>query len=257
MRAAIAQHRPALVVNAAAYTKVDLAESEAQAAFRVNADGAGIIGAACAGIPLVHISTDYVFDGAKSSPYLEDDPVAPLNVYGQSKAAGERAVRETSPHHVIIRSSWIYGEFGHNFLKTMLRLAATRDELRVVADQHGSPTSTRDLSAALLTIAPRLIAGEDVWGTYHFTATGDHDVSRFREPHRRRAGSAHRPRRRASPRSPPPNSRARRAVPPIRSSTAGGSSASSDSAGARGPRRPTRSRRALVTSQIGSAQHVA
>jgi len=172
VRAAIAQHRPALVVNAAAYTKVDLAESEAQAAFRVNADGARIIGAACTGIPFIHISTDYVFDGAKSGPYLEDDPVAPLNVYGQSKAAGERAVRETNPRHVIIRSSWIFGEFGNNFLKTMLRLAATRDELRVVADQHGSPTSTRDLSAALLTIAPRLIAGEDVWGTYHFTATG-------------------------------------------------------------------------------------
>jgi len=172
VRAAIAHHRPALVVNAAAYTKVDLAESEAQTAFRVNADGAGIIGAACTGIPFIHISTDYVFDGAKSGPYLEDDPVAPLNVYGQSKAAGERAVREANPHHVIIRSSWIFSEFGHNFLKTMLRLAATRDELRVVADQHGSPTSTRDLSAALLTIAQRLIAGEDVWGTYHFTATG-------------------------------------------------------------------------------------
>jgi len=172
VRAAIAHHRPALVVNAAAYTKVDLAESEAQTAFRVNADGAGIVCAACTGIPFIHISTDYVFDGTKSGPYLEDDPVAPLNVYGQSKAAGERAVREANPHHVIIRSSWIFSEFGHNFLKTMLRLAATRDELRVVADQHGSPTSTRDLSAALLTIAPRLIAGEDVWGTYHFTATG-------------------------------------------------------------------------------------
>lgn len=172
VRAAIAQHRPALVVNAAAYTKVDLAESEAQAAFRVNADGAGIVGAACAGIPFVHISTDYVFDGAKTVPYLEDDPIAPINVYGQSKAAGERAVRETSPRHVILRSSWIYGEFGQNFLKTILRLAATRDELRVVADQHGSPTSTRDLAAALLAIAPRLIAGADVWGTYHYTATG-------------------------------------------------------------------------------------
>jgi dTDP-4-dehydrorhamnose reductase len=172
VRAAIAYHRPALVVNAAAYTKVDLAESEAQTAFRVNEGGAANIGVACAGIPFIHISTDYVFDGAKRGPYLEDDPIAPLNVYGQSKAAGEQAVRATSPRHVIIRSSWIFGEFGHNFLKTMLRLAATRDELRVVADQHGSPTSTRDLSAALLTIAPRLIAGEDVWGTYHFTSTG-------------------------------------------------------------------------------------
>jgi dTDP-4-dehydrorhamnose reductase len=172
VRAAIAQARPTLVVNAAAYTKVDLAETEAEMAFRVNESGAAIIGAACAGIPLVHISTDFVFDGAKSGPYVEEDPVAPLNVYGRSKAAGEQAVRATNPRHVILRSSWIFGEFGHNFLKTMLRLAASRDELRVVADQHGSPTSTRDLAAAILTIAPRLIAGENVWGTYHFTASG-------------------------------------------------------------------------------------
>jgi dTDP-4-dehydrorhamnose reductase len=172
VRAAIAQARPDLVVNAAAYTKVDLAETESEAAFRVNEGGAAIVGEACAGIPLVHISTDFVFDGAKSGPYVEDDPVAPLNVYGRSKAAGEQAIRRTSPRHVIIRSSWIFGEFGHNFLKTMLRLAATRDELRVVADQRGSPTSTRDLAAAILEIAPRLVAGADVWGTYHFTGSG-------------------------------------------------------------------------------------
>jgi dTDP-4-dehydrorhamnose reductase len=172
VRAAIAQARPALVVNAAAYTKVDLAETESQTAFRVNADGAGIVAEACAGTPLVHISTDYVFDGTKASPYVEDDPIAPVNVYGQSKAAGERAVREANPRHVILRSSWIFGEFGHNFLKTMLRLAATREELRVVADQHGSPTSTRDIANAILALAPRLTAGEDVWGTYHFTASG-------------------------------------------------------------------------------------
>jgi len=174
VRAALARHRPALVVNAAAYTKVDLAETETEAAFRVNQQGAAIVAEACAeaGVPLIHISTDFVFDGAKTGSYVEDDPVAPLNVYGRSKAAGEQAVRAAAPRHVIIRSSWIYGEFGHNFLKTMLRLAATRDELRVVADQHGSPTSTRDLADAILRIAPRLIAGEDAWGTYHFTASG-------------------------------------------------------------------------------------
>ena len=103
---------------------------------------------------------------------MEDDPIAPINSYGRSKAAGERAVRGATPRYVILRSSWIYGEFGHNFLKTMLRLAATRDELRVVADQRGCPTSTRDLARAILDIAPRLVAGEGVSGTYHFAGSG-------------------------------------------------------------------------------------
>jgi dTDP-4-dehydrorhamnose reductase len=170
---AVACHRPSLVINAASYTKVDLAETETDAAFAANERGPAILGETCAaaGIALIHVSTDYVFDGTKAGAYVEDDPIAPINIYGQSKAAGERAVRETAPRHVILRSSWIYGEFGHNFLKTMLRLAATRDELRVVADQRGCPTSTRDLARAILGIAPRLIAGEDVWGTYHFAGS--------------------------------------------------------------------------------------
>jgi dTDP-4-dehydrorhamnose reductase len=177
-RAAVAEafrrHSPNLVVNAAAYTKVDLAETEVEAARQGNEVGPAIIAEACAaaGVPLVQISTDYVFDGRKLEPYVEGDPIAPIGAYGRSKAAGERAVRAAIAHHLIMRTSWIYGEFGHNFLKTMLRLAATRDELRVVADQRGCPTSTRDLADAILRIAPRLVARDDVWGTYHFAGSG-------------------------------------------------------------------------------------
>ncbi len=177
-RAAIAEalrrHSPTLVVNAAAYTKVDLAETEIEAARQGNEVGPGIIGEACAaaGVPLVQISTDYVFDGCKLDAYVEGDPIAPIGAYGRSKAAGERAVRQATAHHLIMRTSWIYGEFGHNFLKTMLRLATTRDELRVVDDQRGCPTSTRDLAGAILRIAPRLIARDEVWGTYHFAGSG-------------------------------------------------------------------------------------
>ena len=171
---AIARHDPALVVNAAAYTKVDLAETEIEAARQGNEAGPARLGEACnaAGIPLVHISTDYVFDGTKPTAYVETDPVSPASSYGSSKEAGERAVRAATTRHVILRTSWVYGEFGHNFLKTVLRLAATRDELRMVADQRGCPTSTLDLAEAVLSIAPRLIAGEDVWGTYHFAGSG-------------------------------------------------------------------------------------
>jgi dTDP-4-dehydrorhamnose reductase len=174
VRGAIARHKPAVVVNASAYTKVDLAESESEAAHATNETGPAVLGAACAaaGIPLIHVSTDYVFDGTKPTAYLESDPVAPVGAYGRSKAAGEAALRAATPHHAIIRTSWVYGEFGANFLKTMLRLAATRDELRVVADQRGCPTSTGDLARAILAIAPRLAAGATVWGTYHFAGSG-------------------------------------------------------------------------------------
>ena len=177
-RAAIAdalrRHAPQLVVNAAAYTKVDLAETEPEAARQGNEVGPAVIGDACAaaGVPLVHISTDYVFDGRKLEPYVEGDPIAPISAYGRSKAAGERAVRQAAAHHLILRTSWIYGEFGHNFLKTMLRLATTREELRVVADQRGCPTSTRDLADAILRVAPRLIGRDEVWGTYHYAGAG-------------------------------------------------------------------------------------
>jgi dTDP-4-dehydrorhamnose reductase len=121
---------------------------------------------------LIHVSTDYVFDGTKNGAYVEDDPISPLGVYGKTKAAGEHAVRQRLPKHVILRTSWTYGRFGSNFLKTVLRLAAERPELRVVADQRGCPTSTRELAEAILTVAARAVANETIWGTYHFAGTG-------------------------------------------------------------------------------------
>ena len=161
-------------MNAAAYTAVDLAESDIAEARRGNEIGPAVLAAACAGasVPLIHISTDYVFDGTKPGAYVESDPVAPLNVYGRTKVAGEAAVRQALRRHVILRTAWVYSEFGKNFLKTMLRLATTHDELRVVADQRGSPTSARTIADAILRIAPRLYGGDDVYGTYHFTAAG-------------------------------------------------------------------------------------
>ncbi len=174
VRAALARTKPSLVVNAAAYTAVDRAEAEPKQAFLVNAGGAGIVAAACAaaGVALLHLSTDYVFDGTKPAAYTEDDPMAPLNVYGSSKADGETAVRRALPRHLILRTSWVYGVHGTNFLKTMLRLARERDELRVVADQRGSPTATADIAAAILAVARRLDTGTVPWGTWHFAGTG-------------------------------------------------------------------------------------
>ena len=171
---AIARYRPSLIVNAAAYNNVDKAETQQAAAIRANSLGPSVVAASAkrAGLPMVHISTDYVFDGTKCGAYVESDPTAPLGVYGRTKAAGEAAVRSALPRHVILRTSWLYGEFGHNFLKTMLRLARERDELRVVADQRGCPTSTRDLADAILAVAPRMTAREAIWGTYHFAGTG-------------------------------------------------------------------------------------
>ena len=171
---ALRAYRPSLVVNAAAYTDVDGAESNRTAAVQANAHGPGMLAHACAeaGTPMLHISTDYVFAGDMSSAYVESHPINPVNAYGCTKAAGEAAVQRVHRRHVILRTSWLYGEFGKNFLKTIIRLAQQRDELRIVADQFGSPTSTRDLANAILRIAPRLIMNEDVWGTYHFTGSG-------------------------------------------------------------------------------------
>ena len=171
---ALNAHRPSLVVNAAAYTNVDRAETETSTAFAANAHGPFVLGVACADaqLPLLHISTDYVFDGARARSYLESDPINPINAYGRSKAAGEAAVRQVHPRHVILRTSWLYSEFRNNFLKTIVRLAQEREELRVVADQRGCPTSTRDLADAILRIAPLPTMGEEVWGTYHFTGSG-------------------------------------------------------------------------------------
>jgi dTDP-4-dehydrorhamnose reductase len=167
--------RPAVVINAAAYTAVDKAESDQENAFAVNRNGPANLAGCCAesGIPLIHISTDFVFDGKKRMPYIETDPVSPLNIYGKSKAEGEQAVRLNIPEHLIIRTSWLYGVFGNNFVKTMLRLGAEKEVIRVVADQHGCPTSAADLAEALLTIAVRIWDNTGVeWGTYHYSGRG-------------------------------------------------------------------------------------
>lgn len=172
--AALARWKPGFVVNAAAYTKVDLAETSIEEARRGNEIGPALLAGACAraGVPLVHVSTDYVFDGRKESAYLESDPVRPINVYGRTKAAGEEAVRRTLRPHVILRTAWVYSEFGQNFLKTILRLAAQCDELRIVADQDGSPTSAREIAEAILHITPLLLRDQSLSGTYHFAASG-------------------------------------------------------------------------------------
>lgn len=168
---------PRIIINAAAYTAVDKAEADKERAFAVNRDGPGHLAAACAarGIPLVHISTDYVFDGAAKAPYLEEDFTAPIGVYGDSKLAGEAAVRAFLDRHVIVRTAWVYGVHGHNFVKTMLRLGRERDVLRVVDDQRGSPTFASDLADALIVLARRLIGEtlpDEAYGTFHYTGGG-------------------------------------------------------------------------------------
>ncbi len=171
----IKRSHPDLVVNAAAYTAVDKAESEIDMAFAVNRDGPSYLASACAKvhIPLIHVSTDYVFDGCKNGPYLETDLIAPIGIYGKSKAEGEDKVRSNLKEHIIIRTSWLYGVHGNNFVKTMLRLGREREELCVVDDQHGCPTFAADLAEAILTIASLIEKGEDIsWGTYHYCGAG-------------------------------------------------------------------------------------
>lgn len=160
-----------LVINAAAYTAVDRAESDSDAADAGNHLGPANLARACAarGIPLIHISTDYVFDGSQTSPYRETDPTGPTGVYGATKLAGEEAVRRLVPHHIILRTAWVFSDQPPNFLLTMLRLAGERDTLNVVDDQHGGPTAAQDIAAALITIAQAIgVDGFDGWGTYHF-----------------------------------------------------------------------------------------
>ena len=164
-----------LVVNAAGYTAVDQAESEPDLAFAVNRDGPADLASACgkAGIPLVHISTDYIFDGQKQGAYLETDPVSPLSVYGKSKAAGEVEVRKHLKEHFILRTGWVYGVHGHNFVKTMLRLGREREVVQVVTDQYGCPTYAADLAETILRIAAQFLEGGQVhWGTYHYCGKG-------------------------------------------------------------------------------------
>ena len=170
--AALAASGADVLINAAAYTAVDKAEQEPALAFAVNRDGPAHLAAACQRlhIPLLHISTDYVYDGSKAGPWLESDVPAPLGVYGASKLAGDEAVRQILPRYLILRVSWVFGVHGHNFVKTMLRLAREREELRVVADQQGCPTFAGDIADVLLELAGRSaeIDARDAWGIYHY-----------------------------------------------------------------------------------------
>jgi dTDP-4-dehydrorhamnose reductase len=164
-----------LVVNAAAYTAVDQAELEPEIAFSVNRDGPAYLAAACArtGIPLIHISSDYVFDGEKEGLYRETDPVSPLGVYGKSKAEGELEIRNLLQQHIIVRTSWVYGVHGHNFVNTMLRLGRENESVRIVADQCGCPTYAADLAEAILLIATKLRTNRvNEWGTFHYCGRG-------------------------------------------------------------------------------------
>ncbi|MGI8853636.1 MAG: dTDP-4-dehydrorhamnose reductase [Methyloceanibacter sp.] len=168
--AALRRHTPVAILNAAGYTAVDRAESERDQAFRVNRDGAHVLAemAATADLPLVHLSTDYVFDGLATAPYIETDALGPHGVYAKSKEQGERAVRVAAPKHVILRTAWVFSPFGTNFLRTMLRLGAERAELSVVDDQTGCPTAASDVANAITTILMAAqVSGFAGWGTYH------------------------------------------------------------------------------------------
>lgn len=182
--------KPSAVINAAAYTAVDQAEREEALAARINGEAPGEMAKVCAelGIPFVHISTDYVFDGAGMSPFPPEHPTGPLNAYGRSKLAGENAVRAAGGAHAILRTSWVYSAHGNNFVKTMLRLSETRDRLTVVADQIGGPTPAADIAAACLTIAERLKEDRTLSGTYHFSGAPDVSWAEFAREIFRQAG---------------------------------------------------------------------
>ena len=173
--AAIRNAKPTVVINAAAWTAVDKAETEEPAAQIVNGDAPAAMAAACAdlGIPLVHISTDYVFDGSGTDAFKPDNPTAPLGAYGRTKLAGENAVRDAGCPYAILRTSWVFSAHGANFVKTMLRLGAERDSLSIVADQIGGPTSARAIAEACLKIADQLLSFPDKSGTYHFSGAPD------------------------------------------------------------------------------------
>lgn len=184
--AAIAAHSPDIVINAAAYTAVDKAEDDEAAAHAINAEGAGNVAAAAAsaGLPVLHVSTDYVFAGDAAVPYRESDPVAPLGVYGRSKQAGESAVAKANANHMIFRTAWVHSPYGGNFVKTMLRLAGDREVVNVVADQTGSPTSAEDLADALVRAARHALShpqDADWRGTFHAVGAGSVSWAGFAE----------------------------------------------------------------------------
>jgi dTDP-4-dehydrorhamnose reductase len=170
--------KPGVVVNAAAYTAVDQAEKEPDLAMQINGIGAGAVAetAHSLNIPIIQLSTDYIFDGTKPTPYVEEDQPAPLNAYGASKLAGERAVASATHNHVILRTSWVYSHTGRNFVRTMLRLARERSELRVVADQYGCPTYAPDIAVAIMKIARSLVEEPEVnqvRGLFHLCGSGE------------------------------------------------------------------------------------
>lgn len=170
---AVATIKPNYIINTAAYTAVDQAEKESELAFSIN--GVGVKNLAKVAeefdIPLLHISTDYVFDGQKKTPYTEEDEAQPLSIYGKSKLSGENLLRKAWNKHIILRVSWIFGRFGNNFVKTIFRLAKERNELKIIADQRGAPTYTGDIALTLIKIIDCLEKGQTSWGTYHYTGT--------------------------------------------------------------------------------------
>lgn len=180
---ALRDAKPDVVVSAAAYTAVDKAESEPELAFVVNRDGARAVAQAARelGVPVIHLSTDYVFDGTKAAAYVETDPTGPTSVYGRSKLEGEKAVAESTHNHAIIRTAWVYSEYGNNFVKTMLRLGESRAEINVVADQFGCPTSANDIAIAIVEIARRLSSDSStrLRGIFHLSGTGETNWANF------------------------------------------------------------------------------
>jgi len=170
-----ADFKPSIVINASAYTNVDKAETEPEIAFSVNSDGPANIAVSCDKnrIPIIHVSTDYVFDGSKGQPYAESDPVSPLGVYGKSKEEGESKLRSILKQHIILRTSWLYGAYGHNFVKTMLRLGIEKEIIKVVSDQYGCPTCAADLAKAVVDISKQITQNPKIaWGTYHYCGLG-------------------------------------------------------------------------------------
>jgi dTDP-4-dehydrorhamnose reductase len=172
-----------VVVNAAAYTAVDKAESEEDLATRINGDGAGYVAAAARGLgaPIIHLSTDYVFDGSLDRPYREEDPTGPIGAYGRSKLAGEYAVVDANPRYAILRTAWVYSPFGANFVKTMLRLGETRDKVNVVADQHGAPTSALDIADTIFEVARQMVAdpSPQKYGVFHMAGADEATWAEF------------------------------------------------------------------------------
>ncbi|BDB17075.1 NAD(P)-dependent oxidoreductase [Pseudomonas sp. CYM-20-01] len=196
IRQQVRAHRPSLIINAAAHTAVDQAESEPDAAFAINAIAPGILAeeAKALGIPLIHYSTDYVFDGSKPAPYIEADTPNPLGVYGQSKLTGEQAIAAVGGEYLILRTSWVYSNHGKNFLLTMQRLLQEKPQMRIVADQIGAPTWAGSIADSTLALIERWQAGTaGEWGVYHLTAQGETSWFGFAEAigeHLRKQGKA-------------------------------------------------------------------